>query len=590
MKTAKRKPKQQAKKGSRKPGGDWLVPVGLFAMAALVYLPALNGQFVWDDEIAIQKNSFYRSLGGLWQIWTDLGNIPGEEHYWPLTHSVLWLEWNFWAGNPTGFHAVNFFLHGLIVVQIWRLARRIGIPGAAVGAALFAVHPIHTEAVAWIISVKDLLATLLSLACIEFYLNARQPGGWRWLTWACIAAAAAMLCKSSPVTLAATIAILAWYRQGRIEKLDWRWIGALAAITISIGLADWWVVKHNPYAKPLPAPDLIDRIMQSGWTFWFYAGKLIWPVELGPVYPMFRLNVAHPLNWLPLVMAVVVAIALWLARRKIGRAPLACWLFYGLSLSPVIGVIYFGFLRFSPAADRYQYWPSIAPLLLAGAALGRLIEKSASAWKFRWRCAAAALVIAAAILSWRHAYFFVDSDTYLQRALVTSPNSAFVKQIIGTQYLGHQNYRKAEALYREALQIQPDYWDAACNLGMALIRDGRERDAAQVYRQAVEQGCNGSELLSNYAWLLATADDASVRDPKKAVELAQRSLQDPLAVAAQYHQNLALALEADGRFAEALDVARKARAIAEQQKAYETMRELDRSISRYERAVQPEPE
>ncbi|MCE5228702.1 tetratricopeptide repeat protein [bacterium] len=565
---------------------EWLVPAALFALAALAYSPALNGQFVWDDEFAIQRNFLFNSFDGLRQIWTNVGGIPEEEHYWPLTYSVLWIEWNAWAGNPAGFHIFNFILHGLVVVQLWRLARRIGAPGAAgaaIGAALFALHPVHAEAVAWIISIKDLLAALLSLVCVELYLDGER-GGWKRPAWAGVVAAAAMLCKSSPVTLAGTIAILAWHRRGRIERRDWLWIGTLGAVTLGIGLADAWMVSHREIIRPWPIPHVTDRVMQSGWILWLYLEKLAWPFGLGPAYPKFALDATRPINWLPLVLVFVATAGLWLARRKIGRAPLACWLFYGVSLAPVVGVIPFNFMKISPAADRYQYFASIGPLMLAGAAIGRMIQNSA-ANKIRWRCAVAALLAGLAILSWRQAAYYSDSATLFKRGIATAPHSAYMKQALGSDHLKRRQFDKAEDLYRKALDIEPNDWETVCNLGLALFSQGKEHDAAELCERAIGRGCNDSAVLSSYAWLLATTRDPTLRNPRKAVELAQRAVRNPRDEHARYWQSLSLALEADGRIAEALEAAKKARELAEKEELFDVMRELDGSMAQYERAI-----
>ena len=137
---------------------DALAFVALGLMVVVSYLPAmLWGGFVWDDTTCIKADPV-RDVSGLWQIWFSPSAIDGEMHYWPLVYTTFWLEHKLWGFDPTGYHVVNVLLHLANTLLAWHLLRRLAVPGAWVVAAVFAVHPLHVESVAWVIERKDVLS------------------------------------------------------------------------------------------------------------------------------------------------------------------------------------------------------------------------------------------------------------------------------------------------------------------------------------------------------------------------------------------------------------------------------------------------
>lgn len=536
--------------GRERAASQWYAPVVLFALALLVYAPALAAQFVWDDDASVARNELLRGWGGLWRIWTSVGAIGGERHYWPMTYSVLWIEKQI-CNSPAGFHFGNMLLHAAVVVQIWRLMRRIGLKGAFFGAALFAVHPVHVEAVAWVISVKDLLATLMFLTAFELYLNYDERGGWRWLAASGAAAMAAMLSKSSPVFLPAALAIWVWYRRGRFGRRDVAGMAAIGVVTFSVAALDIYLgAKLNSPHDIVPG--LAERIIQAGMSFWFYTCKLLVPIGLSVVYA----PVSAP-AWLSWGAIALVSALLVVARGRIGRGPLACWLFYGAALAPVLGIIHFHFLTISPVADRYQYLASVVPLAAAGTLAAKLAPRLGNA-----RYAAGAVVlIALSVMTLRQIHYFRDERTLFERALAVSPDSAGANWCMGTHAMKKRDWPAAERYLTRTLEINGTFWTAALNLGFVLSEQGRPRDAVAVLRDAAGRGCSEPGVLNNLAWMLATRADPQIRNPKKALEYARRCValepDNPV-----YLNSQAAALAANGKHAEAIVTAEKALARA----------------------------
>ena len=140
------------------------VLVGLLVIITLTaYIPAMRGDFVWDDDSYVTENQTLRSLKGLGQIWLNPRATP---QYYPLVFSSFWLEYKLWGLNPTGYHVVNVLLHVLSTLLLWRLLQCLNVPGAWLATAIFALHPVHVESVAWVTERKNVLSAFFYLGSV----------------------------------------------------------------------------------------------------------------------------------------------------------------------------------------------------------------------------------------------------------------------------------------------------------------------------------------------------------------------------------------------------------------------------------------
>lgn len=560
-----------------------MIPLLLAVVAFSVYIPGINGRFVWDDLYSILHNDLLRSYDGLWRIWTTVGQIAQEDHYWPLTYTVLWLEWRFWGEWEPGFHLVNMLVNAAVVVQIWRLMRRVGLPGAALAALIFALHPLHVESVAWIISIKDLMATLCYLIAVECYLNHEERRGTKWLIATLAVTAAAMLFKSSPITLPAGLAILIWYRRGRIGMRELAHLALIGATVFSIALGDMWLNRGAMNAA-LNAPPLANRLVQAGWSFWLYVQKLLWPAGLSVIYPQWKLDPARVTDWIPLAAIVASTAALWFGRHRIGRGPLACWLFYVATLSPILGVQYFHFLKVSPIADRYQYLAGIGPLIGAGVLLGRFLVSR----KFETRalaCGAALIVLAPlATITCKNQAYFHGPEELFGRAVSMAPESVFANFNLGCAYFEQQRYSDAEKIFTRTVELKPDYWDGVCNLESSLCYQEKYPEALKICRDALARGCDHSGVLNNMAEILLIVKDPSLRNPAEALDLARRSLKGKDREDPYYMYVYAKAQFANGMREEGLATVRNALVKARAVGAADLIPMIEKTIQRTEKS------
>ena len=187
--------------------------LGLIVLTCLCYWPSLGGGFLWDDNALIADDPLVQSFGGLRGIW--FSTIPYD--YFPLTYTSFWLEWPLWGADPLGYRVVNLLLHVLSAFLLWRLLGRLRVPGAWLGALLFAVHPVNVASVAWIAERKNTLSMVFYLASVLCWVE--SEGGRhraRWYAGALGFFVLAALSKSSVVMLPCILLLLVWWRRGRI--------------------------------------------------------------------------------------------------------------------------------------------------------------------------------------------------------------------------------------------------------------------------------------------------------------------------------------------------------------------------------------
>lgn len=192
--------------------------------AVLVYLPALRGGFIWDDDTLLTGNPAVKTIDGLYSIW--FGNWSVD--YIPLTLTSFWLEWHLRGLHAAGYHAVNILLHAANAVLVWRVLLRLGVPGSWLAALLFAVHPVGASSVVWIAERKNTLSMLFYLLSLWWFLRfddaihaAVETEKTRRLAGFSLAAfALALLAKGSVAVLPAVLLLFVWWRRGRVTRRD----------------------------------------------------------------------------------------------------------------------------------------------------------------------------------------------------------------------------------------------------------------------------------------------------------------------------------------------------------------------------------
>ena len=464
--------------------------MGILALGLLVvvsYFPAFFAGFVWDDRVFTEARAV-RDLDGLWRIYFSPAEIENEAHYWPLVYTTFWLEHKLWGYAPTGYHIVNVLLHLVNTLLLWRLIKRLAVPGAWILAAVFAVHPLHVESVAWVIERKDVLSGLFYLAAFSTYIRfvqeKRSGQGRKHYLLALALFALGLLCKSIVVTLPAALSIYHWWKHGRITGANLLGLVPFFAVGLITAVADvTFAASREPLALGYAMP---ERVLIAAHALWFYAGKLLWPVDLAVIYPHWDVSVTNPLAWSYVIAAFAVVAALYGFRHRIGRGPLAGALFFAVTLAPVLGFVDFGYMQFSFVADRYQYLAGIGVLtVLVGAAtygVGRLPD----GWRKGATGVAVVVLVVMGGLTYQQAGIYRDEVTFFTHIVSHNPTARGAYQNLGLALLAVQ--RPEEALHASRIAAEQDPGDvkARVNAGVSLIRLGRFDEGEKWLRHALE--------------------------------------------------------------------------------------------------------
>ncbi len=477
-------------RGLSRGDGPW--GAALFLLVAVCYFPATGAGFVWDDSI-VTASKAVREWSGLWQLWfeTETTYHPDntrEGHFWPIVYSTFWLEHKLWGFAPLGYHLVNVLLHFANSWLVWRLLLRLGLPGAWLAAAVFAVHPVHVEAVVWVIARKDQLSTLFYLAAAIIWLRCIDAPRPRRYLGALGSYIAALFSKTMAATLPPALLIGRWLQQGRIRMRDLLSLLPFFAVGVAIAVADTFFYQARESATF--DYSVVERLLIASRAVWFYLGKLLWPLELAVIYPRWEIDPAALSAWLWPTAGVAAAALLWALRGRLGRGPLAGALFFALALSPVLGMVDNTYMQWSFVADRYQYLASVGVIaVLVGAAAQGTARLSRIGRVGAFAVAAVVLAVLGT-LTWRHAGIYTDNVTFYSHIVALNPAARDAHLNLGAALSDQGRHEEALAAAQVAIRQRPEHAGGYANASHALIDLGRYEEAERMLRRgrAVEPG------------------------------------------------------------------------------------------------------
>ena len=461
------------------PRRDGLALLVLVLLVWGCYFPALSGGFVWDDAIFSEEPVIHR-WSGLWNIWFSPADIRNEKHYWPLVYTTFWLEHKLWGLAPLGYHLVNVALHLANAVLVWRLALMLGVPGAWSLAALFAVHPLHVESVAWVIARKDLLSALFYLSAALVWVRFTEaPSRGRY----CLALGlftAGLLSKSIVVTLPAALLVRHWWKNGRVTGQDVLRLAPFFVVGLAItgaGLA--FYTSRVPFELGYSAT---ERMLIAARALWFYTGKLLWPTDLAVIYPRWEIHATDLLGWSYVAAAAGLAALLWFFRHRLGRGPLAGVAFFAGTLSPVLGFVDYGYMQYSFVADRFQYLAGIGMMAVVVGGVARGAERLSGALRITATFAFVVVLVALGTLTWRQSGIYHDGIAFFSHIVEHNPEAAGAHANLGRTRLRMERFEEAEASLARALELDPRNRTARQNMAELRRKQGHYAEAIESYR------------------------------------------------------------------------------------------------------------
>jgi MYXO-CTERM domain-containing protein len=553
----------------------------------MAYQPAWRGAFLWDDDAHVTRPEL-RSWEGLYRIWFDLG---ATQQYYPLLHSAFWIEQRLWGDATLGYHLVNILLHAGAAILAALVLRRLHVPGAYLAAAIFALHPVHVESVAWISEQKNTLSALFYLSALLVYLQFDERRKASSYCCALVLFVLGLLSKTTAATLPAALLVIFWWQRGRLSwKHDVRPLLPFFALGAAAGLLTAWVERTLIGAQGGDfALSFADRCLLAGRVVWFYLEKLLWPLDLAFIYPRWHLDPSEWWQYLFPATVLLVLAGLWALRRR-WRGPLAGALFFVGTLFPALGFCNVYPFLFSFVADHFQYLASLGVITLVSAGIALALQR----WAL-WRHPAGyavclAILGASAILTWRQSHIYSDPALLYRVTIEKNPECSMAHSNLGAILQGQGNMAEALLHYRKALAAAPHDAPLFNNVGAALAGAGRLDDAIELYRKALEIKPDYGEVYNNWGAALLNRGriDEAVRAFEKAVALKPDC--------AEAHANLGFVLTNRGRLEEAIAQLRRALELqpdyaparANLGEALELQRTEDR-IARLQRAANARP-
>jgi Flp pilus assembly protein TadD len=531
-------------------GGTLWIPLALIVVSVAVYAPLGHFDFVkWDDPQYVTDNATV--LAGL--TWHGVGWAFTTTHgpYWhPLTWLSHMLDVQLYGLDAGGHHITNIVLHIATTLLLFGLLRRTtgALTRSAFEVALFAVHPLHVESVAWIAERKDVLSALFWMLTLWAYGRyAARPGVRRYLA-VMLLFACALMAKPMVVTLPfALLLVDVWpLRRGAIDRAaGWSRLVIekvpLVALAAAVGVATVVLQRGQGALPALDAIPLSLRLANALISYVAYIGLMFWPAHLAALYPYPRTLPA----WWAIAGAALTLIGISVVAVRTARKHpyvLVGWLWYLGTLVPVIGLIQSGE---QAMADRFVYIPLVGLFVILAWGIPDLLER----WPARRAAlpaAAAAAILACAVVSRHQVEYWADNLTLWERVVeATGPNDRGQSNLaMALEDAG----RVSDAIphYTEALRINPRFVDAYDNLGLALASQGRTAEAVALYSELLRLKPADADAHNNLGKLLAEQEkiDEAIAHFAEAVRLRPRF--------PEAHNNFANALASRGRIPEAI--------------------------------------
>lgn len=629
----------------------WVVPCALVLLILAAFLPAIMAELVyWDDDDLLIGTTLYRTLDWPALKWMFTTSYAG--HFQPLAWLSFWLDWEIWHREYSGYHLTSVLFHAGAALLVYTLALRfmtLAMNGgarlprgfdrspvlpltAALCAAVFAVHPLRVESVAWLAERRDVVAGFFFVAAIASYVRwctqdagARQTRIWYWLALSC--QLLSLLARAGAVSLPLVLLILDIFPLRRLENRPWP--ARLAALfwdkapflilSVAAGVRAWVAQVEAGAMYPLAEYDLSSRLAQTLYSLSFYPWKTLIPANLGPLYQIPpRETLMGWILWKGLLGSAAIMAVAWVCRRRMPAVTAAIGAFVVI-VAPVSGVFQSGPQL---VADRYSYLSCLGFALLPAAGLIWLVRRHEAA--LHRMLPGFALVSAVCVTAMFHATarqsaiwssaldlwewgVKVSPDSpiahtnradalmvlgnisqaadHYRTALQLNPRDAIAAHHFGNALADLGDLKGAEALLIHSLRIDPRRPRVFVDLAQLLVALDRANEAVQLLQERIARAPDDMLATGFLAELLATHPDELIRDGCEASELAARA---SLALGHEDARALltwASAQAEDGQWDDALATARKGLALANKQRREDLSFEFRRRMHLFAQEV-----
>lgn len=568
----------------------FITEIAIIVIATFIaYLPALHGDFVWDDELLITRNPLLHNWSGLREIWA----FGRTADYFPLTNTVFWIEWQLFGENTLEYHMINIVLHIANALLVWLVLRRLNIPGAWLAGLIFGVHPVHVESVAWISELKNVLSLFWALISVWLFVrfidgDAKRPRFVYLLSLGSFFLA--LLAKTQVVFLPVALLLCLWWRTHAVAKaLEQPWspnrptkykraiskssfldrLGGNAAfvavvpffaVAIILGIITIAFQSRGLGEEEIVLGPFSRRLTNAGMAVWWYAKQVFLPIRLMTVYPRWRFDSPTLMEWLPLVTLITVVMVLWFWPGRGRRSFFFALAYFIVALSPVVGLVRMAYPRSGTlVADHFQYFADLSLIALFSVGIARV-------WASRRREIAIAsgvltflLVGAMGSYTWARASVYRNEETLWRDNFSKNPDAWQGHNRIGQVFFDQKKFAEAVQHFERAVQLKPELSDNYNQLGLTYCRLNRFDEGIAEYRKGLrlKEEKSSTANTSAAATMRTNLANALTITGNNFNELAQRHSAEGATIAAEADRK-----EAMDRYGEAISEYEKALAIA----------------------------
>ncbi len=536
----------------------------LIVTTVIVYQQVHNFDFInYDDPVYITDNP--QVFSGFTReniIWIFNAGYAGNWH--PLTWLSHMLDCQLFGLNAGPHHLVNLLFHIANVLLLFTVLRQISgaLWQSAFVAALFALHPLHVESIAWISERKDVLSTLFWILTMAAYFRyVKNPTAGRYIL-ALVLFALGLMSKPMLVTLPFVLLLLDYWPLERFqlkfaelkillllvrEKVPFFILSLISCVATFIAQKIGSAIVTT-YELSLRA-----RITNCFISYIKYTTKMLWPAELAVFYP-YHINTT-PFWQVALAALLLLGTSIFIIHfAQKYKYLLTGWLWYMGTLVPVIGLVQVGE---QAMADRYTYVPLIGLFIIIAWGIPDLLAK----WKYRKIAliiSASLVLLALSICTYFQAGYWHNTTTLFEHSIAVTSNNHIAHHMLAFCLYQQGKIDQAVNYNLEALRINPAFSPACTGLGIAFMQKGEIDKAVKYYRKALQLKPDYPEVMNNLAWLYATQKETLFYNPEQAIQLAQRACELTKYQDASMLDTLAAAYSSAGKFPEATATAEKA--------------------------------